>query len=103
MNQITNIAPSGNKQPTTKKTNKVKQTPEQKIATLEKKQSQLAEQIKDQKARIKAKERKQDTRRKIVAGAIALEHMEHDENFKHVMNGLLKKYVKESDLGLFDF
>lgn len=85
-----------------KKTPKPRLTPEEKIKALEQKQSQLAEQIKNQKARIKGKKRKEDTRRKIVAGAIALEHMAHDENFRHVMEGLLKKHVKESDLHLFE-
>ncbi len=85
------------------KTKRPKLTPEQKIAELEKKQNQLAERIKDEKAKISKEQRKQDTRRKIVAGAIALENMEHDENFKHVMQGLLIRHVKESDRKLFDF
>lgn len=78
-------------------------TPEEKLAELQEKQSKIAARVKDQKAKLKQDERKRDTRRKIVAGAIALEHMEHDENFRHVMEGLLKRYVTEKDLELFEF
>lgn len=87
---------------TPKKPKRKALTPEQKIAQLEAKQARLQEQVKNEKAKISAKNRKEDTRRKIVAGAIALEHMEYDENFKNVMEGLLKKHVKESDLHLFE-
>lgn len=78
-------------------------SPEEKLAELQEKQNQIAERVKAQKAKLKQDERKRDTRRKIVAGAIALEHMEHDENFRHVMEGLLKRYVNEKDLDLFEF
>ena len=78
-------------------------TPEERLAELQAKQNQIAERVKAQQAKIKAEERKKDTRRKIVAGAIALEHMEYDENFKHVMEGLLRRHVKASDQDLFDF
>ena len=78
-------------------------SPEERLAELQKKQNQIAERVKAQQAKIKTDDRKKDTRRKIVTGAIALEHMEHDENFRHVMEGLLKKDVKETDLHLFEF
>ena len=102
MNETTTLSAEANQATKPKKTAKARISPEAKIIALELKQSQLAEQIKDQKAKIAGKKRKEDTRRKIVAGAIALEHMEHDENFKNVMEGLLKKHVKESDLYLFE-
>lgn len=79
-----------------------RQSPAEKLKALQKKQAQLDAQIKNEKAKIKADERKQDTRRKIVAGAIALEHMEHDENFKVAMEQLLRKHVKDSDKHLFE-
>lgn len=88
------------KPPATKGRGKAR-SPEEKIADLEKQQAQLAARVKAEKAKIAAKRRKEDTRRKIVAGAIALEHMEHDENFRHAMTDLLKKHVKETDLHLF--
>ena len=81
---------------------KARKTPQDKIAELQKKQSQLQAKIKDEQAKLKTAERKKDTRRKIVAGAIALEHMEHDENFKVAMNDLIRKHVKDSDKALFE-
>ena len=39
------------------------------------------------------RERKLDTRRKIVAGAIALEHMKRDPAFASAMNALLNEHV----------
>jgi len=86
---------------TAKKPKRKSLTPEQKIAQLEAKQARLQAQVKTEKAKIAGQKRKEDTRRKIVAGAIALEHMEHDENFRHVMEGLLRKHVKETDKALF--
>lgn len=80
-----------------------RKTPQQKLAELEVKQNQLKARISKEKAKISQHQRKQDTRRKIVAGAIALEHMEHDENFRHIMQGLLTRHLKESDKALFDF
>ena len=76
-------------------------TPEQRLADLQAKEAQLQAQIKDQKAKIRKASRKEDTRRKIVAGAIALEHMEHDPAFKQQMQQLLNTHVKESDKALF--
>ena len=76
--------------------------PADKLAQLEKQQAQLSARIKDEKAKLSKKNRALETRRKIVAGAIALTHMEHDPNFKNVMEGLLKKHVKESDKYLFE-
>jgi len=84
------------------KKKKVRQTPEQKLAALEKQQAQLKARIAKEKSKLTANQRKLDTRRKIVAGAIALEHMEHDENFRGVMEGLLKRHVTEKDKSLFD-
>ena len=105
MNDTTNadtLAATHNQATNAQKKPRKTKTPEEKIAELEKKQAQLAERVKAEKAKIQGQARKQDTRRKIVAGAIALEHMEHDENFKSVMRDLLKKYVSEKDLHLFD-
>ena len=81
---------------------KPRQTSEEKIAALELKQNQLAERIKDEKAKIAKQSRKDDTRRKIVAGALALEHMTLDENFRYQMQDLIRNHVKEKDRHLFD-
>ena len=79
-----------------------RKTPEQKIADLEKKQSQIKAQIQKAKAQARDTERKADTRRKIVAGALALEHMAHDSEFAATMHRLLNRHVKrDSDRLLF--
>jgi hypothetical protein len=42
------------------------------------------------------RERKLDTRRKIIAGAIALEHMKYDAAFADAFQALLDRYVTKS-------
>lgn len=79
-----------------------KKTTAEKIADLEKKKAQLTAQIQKQKSLEKTAERKRDTRRKIIAGALALEHMELDDTFRQTMTRLLNRHVKESDRHLFD-
>jgi hypothetical protein len=69
--------------------------PEEKLADLEKQEAQLKARISREKARLREKERKQDTRRKIIAGALALEHKDGD--FQHVLNRLLDEYVTRPD------
>ena len=101
LNSLMGRTSAPEEKPEQKKKRKTR-TPEEKLEALQKKQQQLAQQVKDQKAKLKGQARKEDTRRKIVAGAIALEHMEYDENFKHIMEGLLRQHVKESDLHLFN-
>ena len=78
-----------------------RKTPAERIAAKEKKLSQLQAQIASEKARIRTQERKDDTRRKIIAGALALEHK--DVEFEATMRRLLDQYViKPSDRALFD-
>ena len=69
----------------------------------------LAEKLAQKQARLdkfdalqKERERKEDTRRKIVAGAVVLKHMEHDDAFAAAMHALLNKFVdKLPDRALF--
>ncbi len=77
-------------------------SPAEKIKDLELKQSQLQARIKNEKAKIRTEARKLDTRKKVVAGAIALEHMNHDPAFAETMKKLLAEHVKESDKHLFE-
>ncbi len=83
-------------------------SPEQKIAELEakksaadeaakKKKAQLSAQIKDQKAKLKNAERKQDTRCKIIAGALALEHAKHDKDFSETLKRLISEHVDQPE------
>ena len=62
-----------------------------------KKKQQLQAQIKNAKAQIASAERKKDTRRKIIAGALALEHMQIDVNHAATMRRLIENHVKEDD------
>ena len=50
----------------------------------------------------KRRDRRLDTRRKIIAGAIALEHMKHDGAFASAFQSLLDRFVtKGPERGLF--
>lgn len=64
---------------------------------------QKMERLKDLDAQERVKERKRETRRKIVAGEIALQHMDINDNFKTTLNMLLNKHVtRPNDRELFD-
>ncbi|MGP0092321.1 MAG: hypothetical protein ACLPKB_20525 [Xanthobacteraceae bacterium] len=79
--------------------------PAEKKATLLKKQEQIAEQLKQLNAREKENERKADTRRKVIAGALALEHFaQHPSGeFARVLFKLLNDHVDERARHLFAF
>jgi hypothetical protein len=65
------------------------------LILLRQKRDQLDAQLKALEARKKQAERKADTRRKVIAGALALEHFEknRDSEFGRVMFRLLDEYV----------
>ncbi len=52
-------------------------------------------------ARAKERQRKLDTRRKIVAGAIVLKHAETDPAFAKELGDLLERFVLDRDRHLF--
>lgn len=80
-----------------------RKTPEQQLEALRQKEAQLKAQIQKKAAQVRAAERKRDTRRKIIAGALALEHMEHDAQFANVLKRLLNEHVtRPEDRKLFD-
>ena len=54
------------------------------------------------KKKIADKERKSDTRRKIIAGGIVLKHASIDENFQIELHKLLDRFVDDRDRHLFD-
>src|SRR5688572_13268078 len=60
-----------------------------------KKVQQATQRLKDMEARARTKTRRDDTRRKIIAGALALEHTEKnkDSAFAKKMLALLDEYV----------
>ena len=73
----------------------------ERLAELEAQEKQLRARINREKARIKTEERKKDTRRKIIAGALALEHK--DEGFQAQLRKLIDEYVlRPEERALFD-
>lgn len=70
----------------------------------------LEQQIAEQEARLnrlkqrqKAEDRKRDTRRKIIAGSLALKHCETDAQFEQTLMKVIdRSLVKEQERSLFD-
>lgn len=71
--------------------------PEEQLAELERKEAQLKARIQKKRAEVKSKNRRQDTRRKIIAGAIVLEHAERDQFFANTLTKLLDQHVKRPE------
>lgn len=81
----------------------MRKSPDERIAELEEKRSQIEAQIQKHKSRLRIEERKKDTRRKIIAGALALEHASIDPAFRAAMHKLIDEQVtREADRALFD-
>ena len=81
-----------------------RQKPADKLDALRKRMSQLNEQARALEARQREQDRKNDTRRKVIVGALALEHSEKNANseFAKVLNRLLDEYVtRPGDRALF--
>lgn len=77
-----------------------KKPPQEKIADLQKRKAQIDAQLRRERSRAKEEQRKQDTRRKIIAGAIALEHK--DPHFRDTMKRLIAELVtRPEDRALF--
>lgn len=77
-----------------------RKNPEDKLAELQKQEAQLKARIQRERARLRDQERKADTRRKIIAGALALEHK--DKTFQATLTKLLDEYVtRDADRALF--
>jgi hypothetical protein len=83
-----------------------RRTPTDRLELLRQKRDQLDAQLRALEARNKQAERKADTRRKVIAGALALEHFEanRDSEFSHVLYRLMDEYVlRPHDRTLFSF
>lgn len=74
-----------------------RKTAEEQLEELEKKKSQLDARIQKKRAAVRASQRRQDTRRKIIAGALALEHATIDAEFGRKLNRLLNEHVTRPD------
>lgn len=80
-----------------------RKTPDQQLEELRDQEQKLKRRIQKKSAQVRAVQRKQDTRRKIIAGAIALEHTEHDPAFAAKFLELLKEHVtRPEDRKLFE-
>lgn len=80
-------------------------TSSEKLAKLKAQQEKLKARIALEQNRIAAQERKNDTRRKIIAGALALTHaqMHPTSDFANTLNALIARHVdKKTDRALFD-
>lgn len=73
------------------------------VEKLKAKQAQLAEEIKKLEARESQQARKDDTRRKVIAGALALEHAEKNitSDFAKKLIALLEEYARPNERRLF--
>ena len=70
---------------------------------LEREISQRQAQLSDLNARERDKERKRDTRRKIIVGALAMQHRAIDGDFNAVLSKLINEHVASpTDRALFD-
>ena len=77
--------------------------PDEKLAELEEKKAQIDALIHKHRARARVEERKRDTRRKIIAGALALEHAAVSSTFGEELRTLIAKHVtRPEDRKLFD-
>lgn len=78
-----------------------RKTPEERLAELEQQEAQLKARMQREKAKIAQQKRKDDTRRKIIAGALALEHQE--PAFQKTLERLIEQHVqKPQERALFD-
>ncbi|PLS40616.1 hypothetical protein [Carnobacterium maltaromaticum] len=74
-----------------------------KLEQLKKKQEQLRLQIQKEQQKESSKKRKDDTRRKILLGAMVLERMERENDYKEQVTKKLDQYLtKEKDRELFE-
>jgi len=82
---------------------KQRKTPEEQLEELTKKRSQIDARIQKKKAQVRTRTRREDTRRKIIAGALALEHASMNKAFGKEMDRLLQEHVtRPEDRKLFD-
>ena len=80
-----------------------RKTEQEQLEALEKKKSQLDARIQKKRSAVRASQRKKDTRRKIIAGALALEHSAIDSDFGSKLTRLLNEHVtRPEDRKLFE-
>lgn len=79
--------------------------PAERLETLQQRLAKVQREIRLARAREKDQARRDDARRKIIAGALALEHYEKNpgSEFGRIMFRLLDEYVRPDDRALFAF
>lgn len=81
---------------------RARKTPDQRLAELQQKKAQLEARIQKEKSAQRQAKRKRDTRRKVIAGALALEHAGMDEEFGKALSQLIYRNVtRPEDRALF--
>jgi hypothetical protein len=74
-----------------------------KLKLLKEKHAALVARIKQEENKVRAKERKSDTRRKVLAGATVLEWAKKDNEFSSRLMAELKSFlVRDDDRALFN-
>ena len=75
------------------------------LSTLQQRLERVQRQIRLETTRQKDQARRNDARRKIIAGALALEHFEKnpDSEFARTMLRLIDEYARPDDRPLFEF
>jgi hypothetical protein len=71
------------------------------LQKLEQQQEAIREKIRRERAKIADQERKKDTRRKIITGAVVLAHATHHPSFQAELRAILIKSVENKDRYLF--
>ena len=80
-----------------------KHTPDERIAELEKRKEEIANRIERLRSVESTKERKRDTRRKILAGACVLDRAAKDQVLERHLKEILDAFLtKPKDRELFD-
>jgi hypothetical protein len=81
------------------------QTNSERLSTLQQRLAKVQRDIRLEKTREKDQARKDDARRKIIAGALALEHFEKNpgSEFGKIMFRLIDEYARADDRHLFAF
>ena len=72
-----------------------RKTPQERIADLERQHAQIKARLNRERAKITAQKRKDDTRRKIIAGAALLAHANHNPAFKKQIWRILNTHVTQ--------
>jgi len=79
-----------------------KKTEAERLAGLSKRKEEIEAQMQTLTRQKRKRERKEDTRRKILAGAVVLTHAEQDKGFKSALLDLLDRFVeRDQDRRLF--